>query len=857
MTATAYQLLDEELGAQLEKTARFISAAFHVHSVESHDWGKDGEPTLNDAAQFEGDAGQDAFLDKLAGAGLELVVITDHMKCTYACELAGRAQGRSDITVFPGMEVSCRTEPGHGARIHFLVAFKPGTTPDVIARIFHGQEDLAGEAKRNGSEEIVVRNLTDFRKAVESSGGILIFAHVDEQSRGHRSYVRRMIGETVEMLAIDSKGKETEQGISDMYKDFLVDGAPTAVEVRGSEDSPHYVDFATSDGRRHTVACVAQSDFHTVESFSTPECFTHVKVSRAEFDCVKDALKFRDTRVRFADELPSSPTPRLRGLRLQSPGKEGLFEDLTIAFNENLNCVIGARGCGKSTVVEALRYVLGQRSLLSNAPTGGGADNSFAGLALATQEANLAGTQIELIYETEGERHLLAATHDPDSDCTTKALTLDGTDCHVAAEAISTAYPALIFSWGELETLGRDPRLQRVVVDRLSDQLPEQVGRLDALEAGLQSNREAIEASMAALERILAEEGGLLRRYSELKGKFERMNTDEVAGLFKSLDTARGRVQTLEALEARLAELLSSLEGVDASVPLAVITELPDELAQWWASELASEFDLDGLQAGVEAGVSTLAGEIEARRTKLTSRIEEQRKLRDETEESLRQQTQADATASIQSQQREEARRRFEDVSALRERYLLAYAELGQRLADRAELLGALAVGREKIAATRREVAAELTAELAEIGSDGPLVSIAVDQGADRKQLEKFLGSGFLNPERAGQWKHRRSPSALPAVCRPRSPGRSSIDHHSNSSAPVRRESPRHRPSAWSRRSSPSSTTPTPMSPSSTRRWPNCSCSRSSSSMTMSASSPTANRSTNSRPAVAPARCCP
>lgn len=271
MTDGPFASFNGELDRQLAKTARFRPAAFHVHAIESHDWGREGKAEANDAAQFRGQAGQDEFLQRLIDAGLELVVITDHMKCAYACELAKRAEGREEITVFPGMEVNCRTEPGHGSRIHFLVAFPPSATPDVIGRIFHGQTDLPGEAERDGNEEIVVRNLSDFSRAVESAGGILIFAHVDEQSRGHRAFVRKAIGETLEMFAIDPAGKEAEVEISEMYKGFLVDAEPAAVEVRRSSDSEHYAMIETGDGRTHTIGCVAQSDFHNVESFAWSE----------------------------------------------------------------------------------------------------------------------------------------------------------------------------------------------------------------------------------------------------------------------------------------------------------------------------------------------------------------------------------------------------------------------------------------------------------------------------------------------------------------------------------------------------------------------------------------------------------
>jgi len=759
MTDGPFDSLRVELNAQLAKTARFRRAAFHVHSIDSYDWGKDGDSAANDRSKFEGD-GQDAFLQHMIDAGLELAVVTDHMKCAYACELAKRAEGREEITVFPGMEVSCKADPGHGARIHFLIAFPPGATPDVIGRIFHGQEGLKGEGERDGTEEIIVRNMAEFAKTVNSAGGMLILAHVDEQGRGHRSFVRRAIGETLEMLAIDPKGTETEVEISEMYKEFLVDTAPNAVEVRSSKDSEHYAEIRTTDGRIHTIACVAQSDFHNVESFARAEAFTHVKVSRPEFGCVAEALNFRETRVRFANELPEAPMPRIVGLRLRCPGGEGLFEELTVAFNENLNCAIGARGCGKSTVIEALRYVLGLRSLLEEA--GDAAEGSFAALALATAEANLAGTQIELIYDTGSERQVLAATYDAESDCTTRCLTLEGADCHVAPEAIATAYPALIFSWGELETLGREPRLQRVVVDRLSDRLPEISERLATSHAELAANREACAAARSELARIGTEEGGLLYRYRELKAKFERMNKPEVAELYKSLDEARDRVRALEVLDGRLQDLLGSLGQIDPAVPAGAIAGFSAETLAWWEQEVREEVNLEGLETDLTTGLEEMRKAVEGRRSTLAAKLDAERKRRDETEDELRERTQTDASTSIQGEQRETARRRFEEASALRERYVDAYAELAQLLAERASLLTAASAARREIAATRKEVAADLTAQLADIGSDGgPEVSIEVSEGADRTALEAFLSGGFLNPERAGHWKAQRIPHRL------------------------------------------------------------------------------------------------
>ncbi len=332
---------------QLSRTARFVASAFHVHTIDSYDWGNGANPGANDRAHFQGEEGQERFLDELVRAGLELVCITDHMRCDYACELAQRAAQREDIAVLPGMEVNCTIPPGHAERIHLLVVFPTGVTPDVIERIFEGQADLPGESARTGQEDVRLPSLAAFRDRVANAGGLLIPAHIDQLQRGHRAHIRSVRHETATMLSLDAEDIATIRDISNEYAEHLVELSPHAVEVTKSEDRDHYARFQTADGARHSVACVARSDHHSVESLADRDAITYVKVSRRDLRPLRDALVFHETRVRFADDLPATPSPRLVGVRLRSPG-EGLFADAAIAFNENLNCLIGPRGTGRA-----------------------------------------------------------------------------------------------------------------------------------------------------------------------------------------------------------------------------------------------------------------------------------------------------------------------------------------------------------------------------------------------------------------------------------------------------------------------------------------------------------------------------
>jgi hypothetical protein len=50
-----YEELEAAFEAQLERTARFVPVAFHVHSPDSHDWGKEVALGADDPSNLEGE----------------------------------------------------------------------------------------------------------------------------------------------------------------------------------------------------------------------------------------------------------------------------------------------------------------------------------------------------------------------------------------------------------------------------------------------------------------------------------------------------------------------------------------------------------------------------------------------------------------------------------------------------------------------------------------------------------------------------------------------------------------------------------------------------------------------------------
>mgnify|MGYP001374902225 FL=1 len=269
---------------------------------------------------------------------------------------------------------------------------------------------------------------------------------------------------------------------------------------------------------------------------------------------LKDALRFPDTRIRFPESLPELPSPTLRGIRIIGDSNS-FFENLTVAFAENLNCIIGVRGSGKSTLVETLRYVFGYNRSLSDI-------GQLAGPILDLQKKNLEGCLIQLVYRTStGEERVLSATYDKKSEYTTKVYTLGGDYCEVADVEASEEYPLRLFGWSEIEALGRSHQRQRELLDRLIPELNPVLEKQRNTRSKLKVNRKAVEQAISELHAAFEANDNEIRRYSEFKKDFNKLNTADVKTLFSELDYENEKGALLVQVYENSKDLFSDLSS--------------------------------------------------------------------------------------------------------------------------------------------------------------------------------------------------------------------------------------------------------------------------------------------------------
>jgi ABC-type multidrug transport system fused ATPase/permease subunit len=263
------------------------------------------------------------------------------------------------------MEVNFRPEAALGfARIHLLVIFPEGSPKEAFERLFAGLSGIpASDGARTSNHEVTGISLRDWVKRVHSEGGICIAAHVDN-TQGVRRLFRQTSRDALALFSdADARELEQQNEVGDVLRNYLFESGLDALEIVKPSDGPHYRWVCQVNGKTRWIPTTLTFDAHCVEEFAKADRTTYVKMTRLGLAGLKSAFEFPDTRIRFPGSLPAPPSPTLVGIQIVG-GQESFFKDVTIALTENLNCLIGARGSGKSTIVEALRYLFGHNRTL-------------------------------------------------------------------------------------------------------------------------------------------------------------------------------------------------------------------------------------------------------------------------------------------------------------------------------------------------------------------------------------------------------------------------------------------------------------------------------------------------------------
>jgi ABC-type cobalamin/Fe3+-siderophores transport system ATPase subunit len=737
---TMYTGLLTQLEALRQRTARFRRVTLHLHSPDSHDWAKCvGDKAKNDRVKFIDSSGAELFLKELQ-PHFDLVSITDHMKCGYACQLSSTSSKYRDCVVLPGMEVNFRPDAALGIiRIHLIVILPENSTKESFAKLFHSQS-FPPDDNCTGQEEVVGMTLKEFVKEVENQKGICIAAHVDNK-QGIRCRFRQTAVETIKMFSEGNGAElEKEHDIADSLREFIFGSGVHAVEIHTLATADHYRWISNIDNKEKWIPTILTSDAHCIEDFTKLDRVTHIKMTDLSIQGLKDALSFPETRIRFPKNLPELPNPRLLGIQI-SGNQDSFFEDVTVAFAENLNCLIGVRGSGKSTVVEALRYAFGYNNTLSEL-------KSLESSIREMQIANLSGSTIKVVYRTKsGEERILQATYDKKEDYTTKVYSNTGEFIDVPNVEASGDYPLRLYGWSEIETLGRDPSRQRDLLDRLIPDIFPIIKRRLSIRDELHSNRSVINRCIEDVKTAFVANDNQIRRYNEYKTDFEKLNTNDVKTIFSALDIANQKNKLLKLLKSNAESLVTELGKIGTVSLKSDLNELLEsgtqELRDWWHVVESKRLNIVSTEQDIQ---KQIVQAIESLKSFISLCAEHAKESDDNIgilEHELRDKFSQDDSMQKIADLRANADRRLKAVTTLRQNYLKQWNSLFEALKRREEITSQLEQVQNEIIGIRSKTNTHIAAILNEFLPMEMKVTIDFQVGRDTAEFSKKLYAIF------------------------------------------------------------------------------------------------------------------
>lgn len=296
------------------------------------------------------------FLRRCHALDLQIVGFTDHnfsaendprdWFLTHLVEqnkVVARELGREPIHIFPGFEV----EIGY----HALCLFDPVSKSSELERISEiltqlglpvhkrFEKGLPNPLRRNG-EWISLAELLETVQDV--NGGVVIAAHADSDSGLLDRSTNRSDYQLPGLLALEVTQFPLTQKISEILRGKNRDWSRTGKQ-------PAYVQSSDAKSLK-----TDENGNPTANALGYR--FTWVKCSKPSIAALKQAFRDSTSRLRLGSPRPDEAHtyPRISAVRMK-----GLkyLDDQDVHFSPNLNCLIGARGSGKSTILELLRIM--------------------------------------------------------------------------------------------------------------------------------------------------------------------------------------------------------------------------------------------------------------------------------------------------------------------------------------------------------------------------------------------------------------------------------------------------------------------------------------------------------------------
>ena len=306
----------------------WLRADFHLHTKEDKEFIYSENKFIQE------------YIESLNNQEIKVGIITNHNKfCLNEFKELRKEALKNEIYLLPGVELSVN-DGSNG--IHCLIVFdyeewyKNGQDfiNQFLNAAFEGKANRESENMRcNYNLKDLFDKLSSYRAQKRDS--FVIMAHVEQTS----GFLKELDGGRIQQLSEEK---------------VFWDNVLAFQKVR-SVDKVKNIKIWFND---REIAFVEGSDCKSIEEVGKAHLIkdnekkTFIKIGDYNFEAIKFALF--DFKNRIGDEIPNIYNSYIKSASFVG----GRLDGHALHFNNNMNCLIGIRGSGKSSILEAIRYAL-------------------------------------------------------------------------------------------------------------------------------------------------------------------------------------------------------------------------------------------------------------------------------------------------------------------------------------------------------------------------------------------------------------------------------------------------------------------------------------------------------------------
>jgi len=328
---------------------RTVKFDLHIHTPESKDFYK--------PKGMDENALHLSILQEIIDNDIEIVAVTDHNTFNGFNKLKNLIKSSRELKrkykgllLLCGIEITCYSN-------HLLAIFDSNFDLERQGNFLH---DIGIDRDSQGTENAMADELgiSALFEKIYYYGGIAILAHADSEKGFLYTYCRQSGQQEV---AFSFTGKSLAkivkspylygiQVCSDYGKNRISQLISNSDYKRIDRDLP-FLFFSDSHGILINGAYSGKSGKNIGSVFSM------AKLSFKSFSALKMALTDVNARIIYQDSEPKHPY--IIGCAIKSEIlKEEKSEFSFFRFNPNMNCIIGSRGTGKSTLLGIIQEVI-------------------------------------------------------------------------------------------------------------------------------------------------------------------------------------------------------------------------------------------------------------------------------------------------------------------------------------------------------------------------------------------------------------------------------------------------------------------------------------------------------------------